>query len=371
VFFPVSVNDSNGRVGIGSVVTKNAGEPLHLNHVNIAFFAIEKQGPNLSNRFRKSWYALRNTSFVEGFVDLGDYILPDEIDEKHIDELGYALSEIIDTGVPVVIFCAEPGIANQVVQRAHGYLKTDYKALEINNRVAGSDTFGHTQSDDWLTKALQNDKSYLRQYGLLGYQAFYMGDHQLDYLHKLGFESERLGALKKSLIEAEPAIRATNYLHFNHEAIQASFTGNAHQYPNGFTGEEACALMRYGGASQGLKVAIIESPELGQHDVSAELYAQMLWYFCEGVNLRYEENPLQEDGNFTKYITSLDKPADNIIFYKSQRTDRWWMYLPFDGDAYQDEQRLVPCSYADYERAVAGEIPNRWLFAINRLNGVD
>jgi len=368
IFFPVSLDFISGKNDVGNKVTRNEGASLTLEGKSIAFFSVEEGAPTAANTFRKSWYGMRNAAHVENFVDLGDFIVGKEYGEKEVNELGYALSELMEHGLTTVAVSSVPQLFSRAVEKAHDFLKKPYTAVEVNNRIADSNSFGAIDSPDWLTRALQQDTPYLRQYGLLGYQTFYVGEDQLDYLDKLGFECHRLGAIKGSLIGAEPMIRSANYLKCSCEAIQAHVIGNAHQYPNGLSGEEACALLRFAGASPGMKLVSMETSDGSLNPVSAELFAQMLWYFCEGTLMRYEEDPLNDEANFTKYVTHLDRPADNIIFYKSTRTDKWWMYLPVEEKKHPESEYLIPCSYADYQQAASGEVPNKWLSAVNRLS---
>lgn len=368
IFFPVSLQFSPDSHTIGSKVLRNEGETIHLEGKRIAFLSVETEAPRVANALRESWYQMRNAEPIDGLVDLGDFIVPRDAGEKEVNELGYALSELMEREIIVFAFSSVPGLVPRAVEKAHEYLKQRYNAVEVNQRIADVSSFGAIDSKDWLTAALQKDKPYLAQYGLLGYQTFYVGEDQVDYLDKLGFESSRLGAIKRSLISAEPAIRSAHYLKYNAEAIQAQIVGNAHKYPNGLNGEEACALMRFGGASSSVAVAGFEHSGREIAPVAAELYAQMLWYFTEGALLRYEEKPLEDETNFTKYLTHLEDTEDVLVFFKSNRTDKWWMHLPVEEKKYPEEAYLIPCTYEEYQQAASGEVPNKWLHAVNRLS---
>lgn len=368
IFFPVSLHFSPDSHTIGGKLKRNEGKPLSMDGVRLAFFSVEQGAPKAANALRESWYAMRNTSPVAGVVDLGDFIVSKETGEKEVQELGYALSELMEEGVTVFAFCSIPGLMPKAVEKAHEYLKQSYNAVEVSHRLADANSFGALDSKDWLTRALQKDRPLLLQYCLLGYQTFYVGDDQLDYLDKLGFESQRLGAIKRSLIRAEPMIRDAHYVKYNSEAIQGALLGNSHKYPNGLNGEEACAIMRFSGASANVQVTGLDHSGGTISPAAAELYAQMLWYFTEGTLMRYEEKPLEDEANFTKYLTNLENPEDILVFYKSNRTDKWWMYLPVEEKKYPEKAYLIPCTYEDYQQAASGEVPNKWLHAVNRLS---
>ena len=61
----------------------------------------------------------------------------------------------------------------------------------------------------------------------------------------------------------------------------------------------------------------------------ANLVAQMVWYFVEGVNHRNGDYPKCTKKKDTKYRVSIDDFKDEIIFYKSNKSARWWMEVPY------------------------------------------
>ena len=64
----------------------------------------------------------------------------------------------------------------------------------------------------------------------------------------LRFDCYRLGHVRESIDEMEPVIRNCHLVSFDISAIAHAYAPNTVS-PNGFTGEEACALMRYAGMS--------------------------------------------------------------------------------------------------------------------------
>lgn len=70
-----------------------------------------------------------------------------------------------------------------------------------------------------------------------------------------------------------------------------------------------------------------------------------------GCMYKKEEAPINDKNQFLTYhITFTD---NDTIFYKSKKTNRWWMQL--------QNNILIPCSYQDYITACNNEIPERWL----------
>ena len=71
-------------------------------------------------------------------------------------------------------------------------------------------------------------------------------------------------------------------------------------------------------------------------------------------------------------VDKMDLFASNkyeINFYKSNKSDRWWMEVPYPPDKNLKFERhtLIPCSYKDYEIACKDEIPDRWWQTYQKL----
>ena len=57
------------------------------------------------------------------------------------------------------------------------------------------------------------------------------------------------------------------------------------------------------------------------------LIAQMIWYFIEGVNCRVKDDEFTNENNYIKYNVLIE--GEELIFYKSKKTGRWWIDIPF------------------------------------------
>jgi hypothetical protein len=55
------------------------------------------------------------------------------------------------------------------------------------------------------------------------------------------------------------------------------------------------------------------------------------------------------------------------VFYKSKRSEKWWMEIPKQDTDKFDRATIIPCSYQDYQMAQAGEVPDRWINAQIKL----
>jgi len=219
-------------------------------------------------------------------------------------------------------------------------------------------------------KIISHKPSHLFHYVSLAYQSYFVSNMATEMLKEMNFDLLRLGELKANFQEVEPIMRNTDFLSFDISAIQYAYAqANVYSSPNGLTGEEACQIMRYAGVSDKLSaVGLFEyNQELDTNNQTAQLLSQMLWYFIDGYTIRKQElNPNVK--NCIQYTVAFEDGKNEIIFYKSQSSGRWWMGVPFKKEGEKQLQSyFVACSYRDYEMANQGEIPERWLKTYNKL----
>jgi hypothetical protein len=126
--------------------------------------------------------------------------------------------------------------------------------------------------------------------------------------------------------------------------------------------------VRYGGLSDRLtSIAFYDyNPEFDRGDHTAQVLAQAVWYFIQGVYNRKQDYPILNEGEFHKYIVSSKEIGHDITFLKSNKSDRWWIRLPEEHIKYKTHQ-LFPCSYRDYQLALKEEIPERWWKAYSKM----
>jgi hypothetical protein len=141
--------------------------------------------------------------------------------------------------------------------------------------------------------------------------------------------------------------------------------------PNGFSGAQACQMARYAGVSD--KTTSIGfynyNPENDPTGQTAMLLAQMVWYAIEGFISRQKEFPFLAKTNFLEYKVHLPEGKNEMIFFKSKRTDKWWVNVPYAAKKKKnlDRHHLVPCNYSDYELACKGDVPDIWWRTYQKL----
>ena len=201
----------------------------------------------------------------------------------------------------------------------------------------------------------------------IGYQSYFVPQSVLDYVDDYYFEAYRLGFVRTNVKEMEPVLRDANHVTFSLNAIKhADAPGALKSSPNGLSGDEACQLSFFTGHSNRITSLGIYDMSVTKdiHQTTSQLAAQVVWYFLEGVANRIFEEPDLKPQNFTKYLIHNNDSNQDLAFYQSNLTNRWWMELFFHQ---QNHYLILSCSENDYELACKQEIPDRWWKAYQRM----
>ena len=204
----------------------------------------------------------------------------------------------------------------------------------------------------------------------VGYQSYYVTQEELDYFQDRHFETYRLGEVKTEILSGiEPVIRDSDLVALSLDAVKYSDApAAANPSPNGFNGEEICQLAFFAGLSHKCNsLGIFDMlPQNDLQDITANLAAQIAWYFIEGVKKRSEDNPKDHNQNFKKYHIYFDELHHDLCFFKNLRTERWWMEVPSISN--NANNLIISCTPEDYARATEQEIPERWWKTYQRIN---
>jgi formiminoglutamase len=214
------------------------------------------------------------------------------------------------------------------------------------------------RSDNFLMEMLTGEPNFMAHYNHIGFQSYFVHPHMLETLDKLRFDCFRVGKARENLEEMEPVIRHADLFSFDISAIAHGFAPSNSISPNGFTGDEACALLRYAGLSPittSIGIYGYDAINDPQH-ITAKQIAQMLWYYLEGKSRGKREARIHDKDAFNEFHIAFAEVA--TTFLQSKRTGRWWMQMP--------DKQYIACSYNDYILASSNEIPERWLRAQER-----
>ena len=187
-------------------------------------------------------------------------------------------------------------------------------------------------------------------------------------MDKLYFEAYRLGEVSNDITISRTVMRDANIVSIDLSSVKASEVSLNQKYsPNGFDGKEICAIARYAGISNKVSsFGIYEYKPSKDDEITSMLIAQMIWYFIEGVNCRVKDDDFSNENNYQKFITLVED--QELIFYKSNKTGRWWIEIPFLPNVNNKLKKhtLLPCMHQDYLDACNNKIPERWYKAFQK-----
>jgi formiminoglutamase len=319
---------------------------------------------------REKLFALKRGTYDYKITDIGN-LIPGETIQDTYSAVTSIVVELRRAGITPVIIGGSQDltyaqyVAYQKMEETVNIVAVD-ASFDLGTREKSLD------ARSYLGKIVLHEPNYLFNFSNIGYQTFFVGMEQVELMEKLFFDAYRLGQVRRDIEEVEPIVRNADILSFDITAIrQSDAPGNGNATPNGFYGEEACQIVRYAGMSDKLSsFGLYEiNPLFDNHDQTSHLAAQILWYFFDGFYNRKKDVPLKNKTDFTRYRVALKKPVPEIVFYKSNKSERWWMEVPYpDSKVRYHNHHLVPCSYRDYETACREEMPERWWQAYQKLS---
>ena len=317
-----------------------------------------------ANRIREKLYRLKKSNVQLKLADLGN-IQNGENYEDTIARLKEVCEHLMAMKVlPIII-----GGTHDLSMGQYEAYESKGDLISVLNIDARMDVeIQGDHNETFLSKLITHKPNFLFSYNHLAHQQYLVEADALSALDKLYFETLRLGEIRDNIKLAEPVIRMAHMLTLDVSAIRsADAPGNAKAEPFGLTGEEACQVMWYAGLNEKMSsISITEyNPTLDdQHEKTAAILATMVWYFVEGYYNRKDTGQFNSD-NYTKYTVSFEGSNDTMTFYKSNRSEKWWMLVTY-GEGHLD-RAYIPCSYEDYTAATHGDFPERWIGAQGKL----
>jgi len=387
VFFePLDLNDfpgageTSGPARLGNVITLHTaqdGMPEYPGH-DIALIGVTDDRRTITNsgcgmapnEIRKYLYKLNIGPYPVKIIDLGNIKTGFAVTDTCF-ALSAAVAELVENNViPVIIGGSQDmTFANYQAYQNLGQI-INIVAIDPMFDIGKSEEELNSQS--YLSSIILHQPNFLFNYANIGYQTYFVDQDALRLMKNLFFDTFRLGIVRESLEEVEPIVRNADMLTFDISAIRHSDApGNGNATPNGFYGEEACQIVRYAGLSDKLtSIGFYEvNPAFDPAGQTSHLVAQMIWYFIDGFYNRAHDFPFRNEEDYIKYRVSISDHKDEIVFYKSKKTDRWWMEIPLPVEQRIKYERhyLVPCSYKDYQIACEDNIPDRWWMVYQKL----
>ena len=352
-----------------SIHTQNTGLP-ELKGLTIALIGLHEHRNSFFhnssynvNQFRKVFYELYPGNWNLSIADLGDLPNGEKVEDTYfaIKEIGVNLKQM--NIIPVFI-----GGSHDLMFPLYEIFQ-NFKQLV--NIVSVDRSFDFSQEDElisgrsYMSKIIMEKPNVLNNYTNIGFQSYYCAEQEKDLMEKLYFDSIRLGQVLNQPALAEPVFRDADVVGFDMKCLSwHAIADPLKGQPNGIDSRTICSLTRYAGISD--RISFLGFFEIPSTPMTDQLLAQMIWYLIEGVQLRFDEYPVNKK-DFLKYSVTL---SDQImVFYKSDKSNRWWMELTNNSHLNNKikSTTLLACTEKDYLDAMEDKIPERWYNAVKRI----
>ena len=351
---------------LGSKVVFHSSEDFpDLNKIKIAIVGVLENRGDVNqteevdlSHIRKELYGLFPGNWDASIADLGDIYAGNSIEDTY-----FALKKVVSglikkKIIPIVIGGSQD--LTYALYRAYDELEQMVNLVSIDNTFDFGKERDAVSATSYLTKIILEEPNNLFNFSNVGFQTYYNSQEEIDLIDKLFFDAYRLGDVSNNIAIAEPVFRDADMVSIDLTSVKSSDSGNISPFtPNGFNGKEICALSRYAGISD--KVSLLGIFNHNNSRQESVLIAQIIWYFIEGFHYRSNEYPFGSKESYIKYIIPLEE-KEEIIFYKSNKTDRWWVEIPIISktNTKLKKNTLLPCSHDEYIGACNQEIPERW-----------
>jgi len=318
------------------------------------------------DEIRKFFYGLFPGSWNTTVADLGDINKGETVDDTYF-ALREAITVLVKNNIIPIILGGSQDLT-YANYRAYDALIPMVNIVNIDAKFNLGDSTKPIKNNSFVGKIILDQPYNLFNYATVGYQTYFNSQEEIDLMDNLYFESYRLGTVSKDITVVEPVLRDANIVTIDLTSVKGAEVSSGQRFsPNGLDGKEICAIARYAGISNKVSsFGIYEYKPSKNDDLTAMLVSQMLWYFIEGVNYRVKDDDFSDEKNYQKYITLVE--SEELIFYKSNKTGRWWIEIPFLSEVNNKLKRhtLLPCMHQDYIDACSNKVPDRWYKALQR-----
>lgn len=279
------------------------------------------------------------------------------------------IKELLDSRLFPLLIGGNPQLVYAQFQ-AFLTLRDQVSLVAVDERAPLHPNQKKVSRERYLNKILHTRRESIFHLGLIGPQAHFTDPEILSWMEAENFEYLRLGKARQDLAEVEPLLRDADLISFHLAALKrCEAPAQLNPSPSGFFLEEAAQLCRYAGMSDKLRCFGLYGCETGSKRRLADTtpaLAQLVWYFTEGYYQRLDDYPATNKG-LTEYIVDLKGHDGKLVFWKSNKSGRWWLQAPAKTGRKLQRHRLIPCTYNDYVLACQEEVPDRLLNAIKRF----
>ncbi len=284
------------------------------------------------------------------------------------------LFKAIQLGIPIIVL---GGSSDNILPILSVYEKLEafYSVLAIDYSI---DFNGHESAHwkNYLHQFFHEHPSFLYQYLHAGIQGYLQNPDVLKFFHNVHYDATRLGVLRNQLSKIEPMLRLSNACLIDAASVKvADMPGTLVGNPNGFYIEDLCQIAKYAGFNGSVNVLGIFDVSFAlcserEKQITASGWAQVLWCFMEALPFRIAENPKPAADGFKRYTVHVSEWDQDLVFYKSTKTARWWLQAPRKNQENVPVTpfQMLPCLEEDYNLASQNTIPEAWWVSLFRSN---
>jgi len=320
--------------------------------------------------FRSQFYSFnKGDNWAFSIYDLGT-IAPGEKVEDTYFALSQVISELVKNDVVPLIVGGSQDLT-LACYKGFESLEQMVNICAVDSRLDVGEPKDPLRSDSFVSHLLMQRPCYLFNYANLGMQRPLVPGKEIDLFEKLYFDICRLGALNADYKLSEPYLRNSDILTIDFKSIKNSETdSNIYDNANGLYAEQICQIAKYAGISDKMSCVGIFDVDANQKNAASNLLAQIIWYFVDGIAQRVGDFPIGSKKNYTKFHVRMEDFKEDLIFYRSNRSDRWWLEVKYlsPNDNKYDRHCLIPCNQKDYDNAMQNEIPNLWWKTLQKLS---
>ena len=361
-----------GKKTLGETINiyRNEDEFPNLEGVDLAIIGVKEERGTVDNKgcadgidyIRKALYPLFDHWPQLHIIDLGDVRIGKDVNDTY-----YAVNQVLTELMKYKIVPIIIGAGQDLTYTMYQVYEPTGKLINIAAVDPMFDIGNDKEvlnSHSYLSHIILHQPNFLFNFTNIGYQSYYVDIENIELMKQLLFDAYRLGNIKQNIELTEPLIRNANLLSFDVSAIRAADApGVKNASPNGFNGEEACRMTRYAGLSYKLSsIGFFEyNPHYDINSRTANLIAEMIWYFIEGFANRQDDIPTMESTDFRRYNVQIGDNQD-VVFLCHKISGKWWMDMSFlqKADQRYERHHFIPCSKEDYDQAMRNELPDKW-----------
>lgn len=323
-----------------------------------------------NDEFRCALYNLFPGDSWSGVLyDLGTVVPGNKIEDTY-----YAVSQIVSELVKHKIVPLVVGGSQDLTLALYKGFETLEQTVNICTVDAKLDIGEPTDeptSNGFISHLLMQRPCYLFNYANIGLQRPKVQKKEMDLFNKLYFDYCRLGEFNDDFKTAEPHLRNADILSVDIASMKGADIDPAnYSAPNGFRAEQLCQIAKYAGMSDKMSAMGVFNVNPDQVVYASNLIAEVIWYFTDGMFSRVGDFPIGGKQDYKKFYVHLEEFSDDLVFYKSNKSDRWWLEVSYparEGSKYE-RHHLVPCNEKDYAAAMDNVVPDLWWKTLQKLS---